>query len=258
MQQSILMLKIGGSVLTNKATPYSARYDAIQTIAKELKKIHTPLFISHGSGSFGHTSAKLYGGIHGYKSRWGVAKISRDAMEINRIVMDILVEEKIPAVSFRPMSCIVSKNGEVEETFFKSMLIALNQGLIPVIYGDIIWDEGWKSTICSGEKILNHICIYLLKKGFSISKIIQLTDVDGVFDHNGAIIPFINNNNWTHIKKYVNNTDTPDVTGGMKHKIENALQMAQTGINTTIINGNIPYQLDKVLRGDKLGTTVVY
>ena len=38
-----------------------------------------------------------------------------------------------------------------------------NQGLIPVIYGDVIWDKKWKSTIYSGETTLNKIGIYLTR-----------------------------------------------------------------------------------------------
>lgn len=258
MQQSITMIKIGGSVLTDKGVPYTARFKSIRSIAKTIKKINTPLLISHGSGSYGHTSAKLYGGIHGYKNKWGVAKIARDAMEINRIVMDIFIEEKIPAISFRPMSCMVSKNGKIEETFFRPIMIVLNQGLIPVVYGDIIWDQEWKSTIYSGEKILNNICTYLLDNGFSIARIIQLCDVDGVLDPRGKIISSINRNNWAIVQKYINHINISDVTGGMKHKIENALQMAQIGITTTIINGNIPDGLDKVLNGEKIGTIINY
>ena len=60
--------------------------------------------------------------------------------------MDILVKVGLPAVSFRPMSMVLASGGEMDNSFFGSLEVAFNQGLIPVVYGDVIWDKKWKST----------------------------------------------------------------------------------------------------------------
>src|SRR5260221_14747102 len=108
MDQHLSCFKLGGSVITNKAVPYAAKKDVIRKIARSLQKIKSPMLISHGGGSFAHPSAKKYGGKDGYKSRWGVAKVARDAQEINRIVMDIFIEEKLPVISFSPRSFLLT------------------------------------------------------------------------------------------------------------------------------------------------------
>jgi isopentenyl phosphate kinase len=256
MKIPILLIKLGGSIVTNKHIPYSARIETIHALAKVLKSINSPLIISHGSGSFGHTSASIYGGKHGYKNHWGLAKVARDAMEINRIIMDIFIEEKLPVISFRPISCITSKDGKISQSFFEPIYQALLQEFIPVVYGDVIFDKSWKTTIFSGETILSYLIPYLFKRKILIQSIIQVSNYNGIHDVNGKTIPLITNKNWGVIKQDIFPSKVPDVTGGMNHKIETALKMTKLGIKTIIINGTNPSNLLKVIQGEKLGTTI--
>src|SRR3989344_8960985 len=198
--KNITLIKLGGSVITDKDTPYKAKISVIRRLAKEIKGSGiTSLVIAHGSGSFGHTSAKEFGGKKGYKNKWGIAKVARDAMEINRIVMDILIDEGLPAISLRPMSMMMTSAGKVKDHFFKIIEEIINQDLMPVIYGDVIWDKKWKSTIYSGETTLNEIGKYLMKKGFNVDRIIQVGETNGVYDDKGKTIPQITKKNWASI-----------------------------------------------------------
>lgn len=258
--KKIILIKLGGSVITDKNIPYKARINTIRRLAKEIKKSGTTsLVLAHGSGSFGHTSAVKYGGKRGYKSSWGVAKVARDAMEINRIIMDILIDEGLPAVSLRPMSMMMTSGGKLKNNLFEIVEEVLNQGLIPVVYGDVIWDKEWKSTIYSGETTLNEIGIYLSKKGYKISKIIQAGQTDGVYDLKKKTIPLITKKNWDKIKKFLFESKSADVTGGMDHKIVNALNITKIGINTVLINGNRINELSKaILERPVKGTVIKY
>lgn len=256
--KDVILVKFGGSIITDKNVPYKARTEVIRALAKELKKVtKVSIVLAHGSGSFGHTSAKEFGGKKGYKSKWGIAKVARDAMEINRIVMDILIEEGLAAISLRPMSMMVTSAGKLKKDLFEIVEETLNQGLMPVVYGDVIWDKKWKSTIYSGETTLNEIGIYLSKKGFKVDKIIQVGETNGVYDDKGKTISSISKRNWKSIQQYVFNSKTADVTGGMKHKIENALEIAGKGIKTWITNGIIPNQLSRALQGKIIHGTII-
>ena len=257
MNNTITLIKLGGSVITHKEKGYSARVGIIRQLAREIKRAKTPVVIAHGSGSFGHTSAKKYGGKKGYKSTWGVAKVARDAMEINRIVMDILIEEKIPAVSMRPMSMIIAKKGVVEKNFFESIILLLKQGITPVIYGDVIIDINWKTTIFSGETTLDLIGLYLLKNDFKIVKNIQVGITDGVYDENKKTIPEITKKNYHQYKSSIFKSKNIDVTGGMKHKIESSLVLAEKKIPTYIINGLVKNNLYKALVGKAVRSTII-
>lgn len=237
MTQKIYCLKIGGSVITDKAVPYTAKIDTIRAIAKVLATVKSPMLISHGVGSFAHTSAAKYGGKKGYTSRLGIAQVARDAQEINRIVMDIFLEVGLPAISFSPRSLLLTEEGMLEKSFFNPLKEALQQGLIPVIYGDVIWDTKWKTTIYSGETTLHLLTRYLKRHDFQVSKIIQLTNVDGVLDEKSNVIPEITYKNWHEIRRNITKLQVADVTGGMGHKVEEALQMTKYGIETILMNG---------------------
>jgi isopentenyl phosphate kinase len=256
--KEITLIKLGGSVITDKNTSYKARISTIKRLAREIKNSGiSSLILAHGSGSFAHTSALKYGGKKGYESSWGIAKVARDAMEINRIVMDALIDEGLPAVSLRPMSMIMTSEGKLDKNMFEIMEEVISQSLIPVVYGDVIWDKKWKSTIFSGETILSQIGIYLAKKGYKISKIIQVGDTNGVYDLKEKTISLITKKGWGKIKGCLFNNKRADVTGGMKHKIKNALEIAKIGIDTLLINGNIINELLNAILGKTVkGTSV--
>jgi len=50
----MILIKLGGSIITNKAKALSPRRKTIENIVRVLKKIDEPLTIVHGGGSFGH------------------------------------------------------------------------------------------------------------------------------------------------------------------------------------------------------------
>lgn len=256
MTQKIYCLKIGGSVITDKSVPYTAKKDTIRKIAKELASVKSPMIISHGVGSFAHTSAAKYGGKNGYTSRLGIAKVARDAQEINRIVMDIFLDVGLPAISFSPRSFLLTEKGSVEKSFFEPMQEALKQGLIPVIYGDVIWDTAQKTTIYSGETSLHLVAQYLRRHEFEVSKIIQLCNVDGVLDEKNNVIPEITKKSWDRMKVYLQEMKVADVTGGMGHKVEEALQMTQYGIETVLLNGTTD-DFSSFLTGKTVRGTVI-
>ncbi len=255
--QSLFCIKLGGSVITDKSKPYTFNEKAIRSIAKILKQIKTPLLISHGAGSFAHTSAKKYGGNNGYKSKLGIAKVCLDADEINSLVMKIFLEEKLPAISFGPRSFLITKKGQLEKYFFDPILQTLSQGLIPVIYGDVIFDEVQKTTIFSGETTLSILAKYLQKNDFDIPQIIQLSDVDGVMDQQKKIIPEITSKNWPEIKKTIINNNAVDVTGGMMHKIENALELTKHKIQTKIVKGKNINNLKHIVNEESFIGTLI-
>jgi isopentenyl phosphate kinase len=260
MDKSLYILKLGGSSITDKNKPYRARKSAIRSLAREIKKSGRGLnlIIAHGSGSFGHTSAAKFGGKHGYESRIGIATVSADAARINQIVIDIFVEEGLPVVSLSPMSMMVSKKGKLDSSFFTAIEEVLKQNLIPVVYGDVIWDKAWNSTIFSGEKTISEISLYLLTKGYKIRKVIELSETKGVYDLKGNTINRIDRKNFRKIGANFTKSGRIDVTGGMKHKIEIALDLSRKeGIDTLIISGRDPKDLEKALKNQEVEGTLV-
>ena len=61
----IILLKLGGSLITDKTRPYTPRLDVLDDLAQQIgTALQTnpglSLVLGHGSGSFGHTAAKQY------------------------------------------------------------------------------------------------------------------------------------------------------------------------------------------------------
>jgi isopentenyl phosphate kinase len=64
--RELVLLKLGGSLITDKTRPYTPRLDKLADLATEIAQAlrthpHLLLILGHGSGSFGHTAAKKYG-----------------------------------------------------------------------------------------------------------------------------------------------------------------------------------------------------
>jgi len=99
---SIVFIKLGGSLITNKREQESARKDVLDRlgveIAAALKKdpsLRGRLIIGHGAGSFGHTYAAKYGIRAGCKNeeQWKGYTLTADAVgQLNRIVLDSLLK----------------------------------------------------------------------------------------------------------------------------------------------------------------------
>lgn len=258
MGEPVVLIKLGGSVITDKKIPYKANIEHLHALAKIIKQIRSPLLIAHGSGSFGHTSAAKYGGAHGYKSLWGVAKVAHDATAINALVMESLLNARIPAVSFRPMSFLTAQNGDLHGQYLEPLELAFNQGLVPVIYGDVIWDKTWGSTIFSGETTLGVIAHYLKRKQEREIEIVELCNTSGVLDESGLPIVEITPKNWKSYLPSLFITATTDVTGGMLHKVEEALELSQKGITTRIIDGSNLTDVSAALLKKQLVGTLIH
>ena len=106
----LFFLKLGGSLITEKDKPYSARETILQQIAEEITNaiISFPdlkLLIGHGSGSFGHVSAKKYktrDGVNTTEEWKGFVNVWNDARALNQIVIRTLSAAGLPVMAFPP------------------------------------------------------------------------------------------------------------------------------------------------------------
>src|SRR3989339_311046 len=157
--KNLYLIKLGGSVITDKTKPFTAREKIISRLGKEIKRKYinknTDLIIGHGAGSFAHVPAAKYQtqkGIINKNSTWGFCLTADAAIEINRIVVKELLKLKMNVASFAPMSFMYE--GKILNEHFKK---AFSLGIIPVIYGDTALDEKQGFHISSTEVILDRL-----------------------------------------------------------------------------------------------------
>ncbi|MCD6381681.1 MAG: hypothetical protein J7L43_01740, partial [Candidatus Aenigmarchaeota archaeon] len=143
--------------------------------------------------------------------------------------------------------------------------LLLKYDMVPVPYGDVGLDLEKGCSILSTEEVLRYIGenIHKIEKEFVPKKIIVVGEVDGVFtgdphkDKNVKLIPRISSDNIEEVGKYLAGSSGIDVTGGMKHKVEKMLELAEKGIKSQIINGLVPGNLKKALLDKKVKGTII-
>jgi isopentenyl phosphate kinase len=255
---SLIFLKLGGSLITDKSKPYTLRGEVISRLCREIHEARMEsrslsLLIGHGGGSFPHVSASKYqthlGAIH--KDSWeGFSKVQDDAAKLNRIIVSALIEAGENAISIQPSASCISREGRITEWYTKSIESALSKGVIPVPYGDVSFDDKKGFCIISTEEILRFLANKLNPK-----MVIMAGKVDGVLDGKGRVIGEISRGNLHAVSKLLMSSDgIADVTGGMVHKVKKSLDI---GVPVEIINGMRPGFLKRALLGERgLGTII--
>ena len=90
-----------------------------------------------------------------------------------------------------------------------------------------------------------------------VNNIVYCGITDGVYDSKKQTIQIISKRNYSKVKNNIIHSASIDSTGGMLHKVEEALSMARKGVDSVIINGNIKNNLYNLLQGKEyLGTLI--
>ena len=243
----MILIKLGGSIITNKEKPLSARRKTIDNLAKSLKKIQEPIIIVHGGGSYGHYWSVKYD-MHTKERKYdlrGVSIVKNSMIELNKIILDSFLKNKLkpyclPPTDFMTGNKPIPKKVKEIEKISKS-------GLIPVTYGDALWYGQNKTFILSGDKIMTHLAKILKPK-----LCIFALNEDGVYSD-------LKSKKLIHELKGERpsiSENKMDVTGGMTRKIEEASKISKMGMNVFFVNGNKPNRIVKAVKNRKFEGTL--
>jgi isopentenyl phosphate kinase len=256
------VLKIGGSVITDKDGELAARTEVINRLSEEIQKAQVPnLIIVHGGGSFGHPTAQKYGIKEGYKEeaqKVGFAETHHVMTVLNGLVMDSLVWHNIPAVSLAPSCCVVTENGRIKQFDDTILKTYLEANFVPVLYGDTTLDDKLGFTVLSGDQIIAH-----LARRFNAGKIVIGVDTDGLYDadpktnKNANLYKHLSLEELKKIKNQLGKSTASDVTGGMLGKIAELIPAVEQGIPVTIVNAAKPNRVYKALIGEPIEGTLI-
>jgi isopentenyl phosphate kinase len=245
LEGSLIFLKIGGSLITDKQSPRSARREVIDRIAVEISRAlnanaRLKLVLGHGSGSFGHFSGKKYRTLEGVQTPedWkGFAEVWHDASSLNRIVHESLLKEELPAVTFAPSAAVLAEDRKIVSWNLKPIQSALENGLLPVVYGDVVFDSSRGGTILSTEDLFIHLAEY-----FKPGRILLAGRDPGVwkdYPECTSLIKEISAADENSLLGSIQPSDATDVTGGMKKKVEQMLHLNRKfpDLETVIFSG---------------------
>lgn len=248
----LIFLKLGGSLITDKTAVESVRATRLERLAREISDVRRRrpemrLVVGHGSGSFGHAAAATYGtrdGVHGAEQWMGFCQVSDAAARLNRIVCKALLDAGLPAVSLQPSASAICRDGAILELASDPVQVALDAGVVPLIYGDVAFDSQRGGTIISTEEVLA-----FLAKRLKPHLLLLAGDTDGVYDSNGSVIQHVSNANIAQLRDALGGSAGTDVTGGMASKVRGMLRLAESsqGLSIRIISGTRSGNLKKVL-----------
>lgn len=275
--KELVFLKLGGSLITDKTKPYTPLLDVMDDLAQQIattlrSRPDLRLLIGHGAGSFGHVAASEYKTRDGYprpsplmhrdrdkteEHYWkGFAEVWYQASSLNRYVMDALHKAGLQAIALPPSSSVIASDGRVAVWETTPISMSLAAGMVPVVFGDVVFDEVRGGTILSTENLFAY-----LVKAFDPERILLAGLEDAVWEDFPArtrkierITPQI----FKEIKHGVGQSAAADVTGGMEAKVREMLDLVQItpGLKIQIFSGTQPGNISRALVGEILGTEI--
>ena len=241
----MLIVKLGGSLITNKEQYKVFRKDIAYGALKEIMKRNEPFIIVHGAGSFGHIICKQNGFPGPFKGKESAfSTVKSDVLSLNAQICSILLDMGRAPLPFSPVNLF---NGT--ELNYHPVINSFRNGFVPVLYGDAYMNEN-QVKIYSGDYVMQD-----LSEAMKPDRAVFMGDVDGIFDADPKKFP-----NAKLIRKIsiAHEFEPPenDVTGGMNLKFDVMKKIASMGIKTYFMNGLYPERINDLEKNDFMGTVI--
>jgi isopentenyl-diphosphate delta-isomerase len=256
----IIILKLGGSLLTDKNKPFSLREKILDSCLNQIIESNKLIILIHGGGSFGHPIAKKYQISLGLNDSvedqiFGLSKTHEAMNTFNSTIIGKLLDKGYPAISIQPSSIFIKEFNQITVKTIEPIERLLELKIMPVLYGDIIlsWDSYF--SILSGDEIIFKLCEKIQK--FKISKVIFAIEKDGIYiKENGKdkLALKLKSKDLAGLK-LTKLSQKIDVTGGIKSKLEIIKEIVGFNIPVQIINGLKNKNILKALNNQHLECT---
>jgi isopentenyl phosphate kinase len=262
--KTITLLKLGGSLLTDKNVPFSIREDVVKSAVHQIIKANEKLILIHGGGSFGHPFAKKYNITDGLDNSipdqiLGLAKTHQSMNNFNNHLVNQFLQNSFPILSIQPSSIFLKDSETVIDNSIEVIETALNLNILPLLYGDIILDKQGSFSIISGDQIIFELCRSIRK--YRVSKVIFATEIDGIFvkAKTGSSIELVTTIHSDELERLelADLGQKIDVTGGIGGKIDFIKKITELGISVQLINGLKEDYIYKSLKNIEINSTYI-
>ncbi len=253
-----VLLKLGGSILTDKTKEGTFRRGVASRVMQEVAKAKVPTVILHGAGSFGHPVVARSGLGAGALDAGKAQAVGDTFAGLADLESRVLAAAS--AAGLRPvplplhLSVRYDAGDGLSELPVTEILDLLADGWTPVLHGTLVRHpkSGWQ--VLGADRLMAELA-GLLSPRFALFA----SDVDGVFDKDPKTDPAA-----TLMAQVSRHTaPTPrsggpgwDVTGRMAGKLERAFTVADA-CPTLIVNGLIRGRVGDALRGKPVTGTRV-
>ncbi len=267
MSVTLKILKLGGSVITHKHQDSAAlNRTHLETLIAEIKRWlalrpeHRLVLIT-GAGSYGHPLAKRYAlnAPSADKDPFGFLATTLSMRQMGLEVARLCHAQGVPVFPIAPSNLFTTEAGRISTGQIEAIPAALERGLVPLLWGDAVFDTAHRFRILSGDQIAGYLCERL-----EIASLLFGTDVNGVYDDDPAAnpsavhIPCIEDANIQSVLGVLSSSRHVDVTGGMRGKIAEIYAIHLRPLRCTIFDARQDGLTYRALSGESVGTVIAF
>jgi isopentenyl phosphate kinase len=267
MTKELTVIKLGGSLLTDKSRPYEVRKSVIESTVRELKtcmdeELIESLVVVHGVGSIGHPPVlehKLHQGYKGPEQFIPLSKTQRIVNEFRYMLTEEFQKVGLPVNLLHPSSMIVAEKMRFAKTSFEPLKGWLSLGMVPLLGGDLLYDTAMGFSVGSGDALAVE-----LAKQLNAKRLIFAMDVPGIFDDNphtntdATLLKEIDIHDITQVLKGMKQIGKVDASGAMKGKLASvvlAMDLIEGGLDTALLSMMDYGNLLAFLKGEEIDCT---
>jgi isopentenyl phosphate kinase len=251
--QKLVLVKLGGSVVTFKDRALAANAGAIDGISGALAQLGMPAIVVHGGGSFGHHWSVQYD-MHTKPAPYdphGVAVVHESMVALNQIIVNSMIKAGANPYAVAPSmfttghKVIAGKIKQLHDMTKKS-------SVTPVTFGDVVHMGGRKYSILSGDALMS-----IIARVLKPSRVIFATNVDGIYRDMDTkeIVKELKPGRGNPVE--FSKVAGVDVTGGMQRKVKEAFKIASMGMDVVLVNGLYPERIAQAAQGKVQTGTVI-
>jgi len=252
------LVKLGGSVITDKSRVTTLRPAPLRRLAAEIAKAEQETIVVHGAGSFGHVKAAKHRLHEGYledDQLAAVSEVQRDVRQLNLAVVDALRKAGLKPISLPPSAIARLDDGALRHVDLDVFRRYFDLGFTPVTFGDVVLDSRRWFAICSGDLLM-----LALAQAFRPESAIFVADVDGVYTKDpkrAKSAKLLREVGLSNLGGVDTSEPTADVTGGLAGKLERMIEIARFVPRCILVNGLKKGRLLAALRDERVvGTRV--
>lgn len=229
MTRELTVIKLGGSLLTDKTQPYTFRKEVLDSVSREIadcleEGLLQSLVLLHGVGSYGHPPVlehNLHKGFQGPEQLMPLSKTQEGVAEFRHIIVKHLQDAGVRVVLMYPSSMITSEKMKMTNYFLAPLKGFVSLGMVPVLGGDILIDSvmGW--SVGSGDQLA-----VIIAKELAAKRLLFASDVSGIYDTDpklkpdATLIDTINLNDLEAILERMGASGIDDASGAMQGKLK--------------------------------------
>ena len=256
VDRPLVIVKLGGSVITRKREVERARPKVLDRLAREVANAPgARVVLLHGAGSFGHPGAIRFGLARPPASpraiverRRGATVVALEVRRLHALVMRALVGAGALALSVPASTHARNRAGELLAFESAPFEEAVDRGYLPVSFGDVVFDDDWGVSILSADTIAIALAARLRP-----ARVLFVSDVPGILEgppgRRRSVIAEVTD---AVVSGLAPSGGAPDVTGGIRAKAIAMRRIASLGADAGLISGLTDGALSRAIRGESV------